>query len=29
MLGKSIAEEPPASLKDGGIFADGYSEAID
>lgn len=29
MLVRSIAEEPPASLKDGGIFADGYSDAID
>jgi len=29
LLGMAIGEEPPASLKDGGIFADGYSEAID
>lgn len=29
LLGMAIIEEPPASLKDGGIFADGYSEAID
>lgn len=29
LLGQSIADEPPASLKEGGIFADGYSEAID
>lgn len=29
MLGRAICEEPPAPLKEGGIFADGYSEAID
>jgi len=29
LLGKAICEEPPAQLKDGGIFADGYSSAID
>jgi DNA mismatch repair protein MutS len=29
LLGNSLAEEPPASLKEGGIFAEGYSEAID
>ena len=29
LLGNAIAEEPPASLKDGGIFATGYSAAID
>ncbi len=29
LLGVAICEEPPASLKDGGIFANGYSEAID
>ncbi|MDF1823457.1 MAG: DNA mismatch repair protein MutS [Verrucomicrobiales bacterium] len=29
MLGRAICDEPPAQLKDGGIFADGYSEAID
>ncbi len=29
LLGQSVAEEPPASLKEGGIFADGYSSAID
>ncbi len=29
LLGMAIREEPPAQLKDGGIFADGYSETID
>ncbi len=29
MLGLAICEEPPAPLKEGGIFADGYSDAID
>lgn len=29
MLGRAICEEPPAPLKEGGIFADGYSDAID
>ncbi|MCP5538789.1 MAG: DNA mismatch repair protein MutS [Akkermansiaceae bacterium] len=29
LLEKAIADEPPASLKDGGIFRDGYSGAID
>lgn len=29
LLEKAIGDEPPASLKDGSIFADGYSEAID
>ena len=29
LLQKAIAEEPPAQLKDGGIFADGYTEGID
>ena len=29
LLGNAIGEEPPAALKEGGIFADGYSEAID
>lgn len=29
LLGKAIAAEPPAALKEGGIFADGYSCAID
>lgn len=29
LLGQAICGEPPAQLKDGGIFADGYSSAID
>jgi len=29
LLEGAIAEEPPAALKEGGIFADGYSDAID
>ncbi|MCG8601921.1 MAG: DNA mismatch repair protein MutS, partial [Verrucomicrobiales bacterium] len=29
LLGRAICEEPPAPLKEGGIFADGYSDAID
>ncbi len=29
MLGTALAQEPPAGLKDGGIFADGFSKAID
>ena len=29
LLEKSICEEPPAALKEGGIFADGYCDAID
>jgi DNA mismatch repair protein MutS len=29
ILGRAICEEPPAPLKEGGIFADGYSDAID
>lgn len=29
LLEKSICEEPPAALKEGGIFAEGYSDAID
>lgn len=29
LLGRAICEEPPAPLKEGGIFADGYSGAID
>ncbi len=29
LLGTAIADEPPASLKDGGIFAPGFSAAID
>lgn len=29
LLGIAITEEPPAQLKDGGIFADGYSGTID
>jgi DNA mismatch repair protein MutS len=29
MLDRAICEEPPAPLKEGGIFADGYSDAID
>ncbi len=29
LLGQAICEEPPAQLKDGGIFADGYCDAID
>ena len=28
-LGAAIVSEPPASLKEGGLFAKGYSEAID
>tara|TARA_R110000850_G_scaffold51455_13_gene124969 strand:- start:968 stop:3469 length:2502 start_codon:yes stop_codon:yes gene_type:complete len=29
LLGRAICDEPSAALKEGGIFADGYSEAID
>jgi DNA mismatch repair protein MutS len=29
LLEKSICEEPPAALKEGGIFADSYCDAID
>ncbi|MCL4103712.1 UNVERIFIED_CONTAM: hypothetical protein GTU68_059791 [Idotea baltica] len=29
LLQKALAEEPPVQLKDGGIFADGYSDGID
>lgn len=29
MLDRAICEEPPAPLKEGDIFADGYSDAID
>lgn len=29
LLEKAICEEPPTALKEGGIFADGYSDAID
>ena len=29
LLETALAEEPPAALKEGGIFADGYSSAID
>lgn len=29
LLGTAICEEPPAQMKEGGIFADGYSETID
>ncbi|MEO0413346.1 MAG: DNA mismatch repair protein MutS [Verrucomicrobiota bacterium] len=29
LLSTAIAEEPPAALKEGGIFADGYSRDID
>ncbi|MEM7600591.1 MAG: DNA mismatch repair protein MutS, partial [Verrucomicrobiota bacterium] len=29
LLGRAICEEPPAQLKEGGIFADDYSETID
>jgi len=29
LLGSAIVEEPPAQLKEGGLFADGYSDAID
>ncbi|MDF1658023.1 MAG: DNA mismatch repair protein MutS [Verrucomicrobiales bacterium] len=29
LLGNAICDEPPAQLKDGGIFSDGYSKTID
>ncbi|MEM6278060.1 MAG: DNA mismatch repair protein MutS [Verrucomicrobiota bacterium] len=29
LLGRAITEEPPAQLKEGGLFADGYAETID
>ncbi len=29
LLGRALVDEPPASLKEGGIFADGYSSVID
>lgn len=29
LLALALAEEPPAALKEGGLFADGYSRAID
>lgn len=29
LLGRALVDEPPAPLKEGGIFADGYSETID
>ncbi|MCB1090442.1 MAG: DNA mismatch repair protein MutS [Verrucomicrobiae bacterium] len=29
LLEKAISPEPPAALKEGGLFADGYSQAID
>ncbi|MEX2578483.1 MAG: DNA mismatch repair protein MutS [Verrucomicrobiales bacterium] len=29
LLGTAVCDEPPAQLKEGGIFADGYSDAID
>ncbi|MEM9283356.1 MAG: DNA mismatch repair protein MutS [Verrucomicrobiota bacterium] len=29
LLGSALTDEPPASLKDGGIFADGFCDAID
>ena len=29
LLEKALGEEPPAALKEGGIFADGFSDAID
>jgi len=28
-IGQAIAEEPPASVRDGGIFKDGYNEELD
>jgi len=29
LLGRALVDEPPATLKEGGIFAEGYSQAID
>ncbi|MDF1811673.1 MAG: DNA mismatch repair protein MutS [Verrucomicrobiales bacterium] len=29
LLNKALVDEPPATIKDGGIFADGYSTTID
>ena len=29
LLGRAIVSEPPAALKEGGLFADGYSSTID
>ncbi|MDF1752381.1 MAG: DNA mismatch repair protein MutS [Verrucomicrobiales bacterium] len=29
LLSKALVDEPPATIKDGGIFAEGYSAAID